>query len=313
MGTAVLIVTRALLITNPVAARTEARAVAVVRDTLQAGGWSVDLLATNRPSDARRFATEALTQGFDALVCYGGDGTAMQIAAAIQGTGMPLGLVPGGTGNLLVGNLRLPRKPAEAARAILRAKPKLVDLGVVERSDGEHYFAVAGGAGYDAVVMAGTRAADKQKWKVGAYWATTLATLPEVHSVPYRLTVDGQVHTAPAAVVLVANCGEMIPPLFRLGPNVMPDDGWLDVVAVRADGVFDGVVALLDILRQAGNGAGTERIFTARGRVIKVEAVGDARPVQLDGESAGVTPFEARLLPGALAVLVDGNGGRRRA
>ena len=288
------------------------RAVAVVRETLRAGGWTVDLLATNGPGDARRFAEEARHEGVDVLVCYGGDGTAMQIAAAIQGTGIPLGLVPGGTGNLLVGNLRLPRKPADAARAILRGKPKLVDLGVVERADGPHYFAVAGGAGFDAVVMAATHAAAKQRWKVGAYWATTLATLPQVHSVPYRLTVDGQVHTAPAAVVLVANCGEMIPPLFRLGPKVAPDDGWLDVVAVRADGVFDGVLALLDILRQAGNGAGTERIFTARGRVIKVEAVDAPRPVQLDGESAGETPFEARLLAGALAVLVDGGKGRGR-
>lgn len=304
--------TRALLITNPVAARTEVRAVAAVRETLQAGGWTVDLLATNGPGDARRFAAEARTQGLDALVCYGGDGTAMEIAAAIHGSGIPLGLVPGGTGNLLVGNLRLPRNPAAAARAILKGRPKPVDLGVVQRADGPHYFAVASGAGYDAVVMAATSAVDKQRWKVGAYWAKTLATLPDVHSVPYRITVDGQVHTPSAAVVLVANCGEMIPPLFRLGPNVAPDDGWLDVVAVRADGVFDGVVALLDILRQAGNGAGTERIFTARGRVISVEAVGPPRPVQLDGEAAGETPFEARLLPGALMVLVDGDKGGRR-
>jgi diacylglycerol kinase family enzyme len=102
----------------------------------------------------------------------------------------------------------------------------------------------------------------------------------------------------------------MIPPFFRLGPNVKPDDGWLDVVAVRADGVLDGVIALLDILRQAGNGAGTERIFTARGRQIRVETEGEQRPVQLDGEAAGETPFEARILPGALAVLVDENGTR---
>ncbi len=300
-------VTRALLITNPAAARTEGRAVAAVRDTLRGGGWTVDVLATHGPGDARRFAADARAQGFDALVCYGGDGTTMQIAAAIQGTGMPLGLVPGGTGNLLAGNLRLPRNPVNAARAILRARPKWVDMGVVDRADGPHYFAVAAGAGYDAVVMAATSAVAKQRWKVGAYWATTFATLPEVHSVPYRLTVDGQVFTAPAAVVLVANCAEMIPPFFRLGPTVAPDDGWLDVVCVRADGVLDGVIALLDILRGAGNGAGTKRIFRAGGRVIRVEVEGAPWPVQLDGEATGETPFEARVLPGALAVLVNGD------
>ncbi|MGH7567431.1 MAG: diacylglycerol/lipid kinase family protein, partial [Gemmatimonadales bacterium] len=110
--------TRALLITNPAAARTDARAVTAVRDTLQAGGWTVEVLATMRPGDARRFAQDARAQRFDAVVCYGGDGTAMQIAAALAGTGLPLGLVAGGTGNLLAGNLRLPRRPAAAARAI---------------------------------------------------------------------------------------------------------------------------------------------------------------------------------------------------
>jgi len=122
-------VTRALLITNPAAARTDARAVTAIRETLRSGGWDVEVLATLGPRDARRFAVEARDQKFDVLVCYGGDGTAMQIASAIVGTGIPLGLVPGGTGNILAGNLRLPRNPANAARALLTARPHAIDLG----------------------------------------------------------------------------------------------------------------------------------------------------------------------------------------
>src|SRR3989454_7454675 len=114
-----LLVTRALLIANPAAARTEARAVTTVRDALKRGGWAVEVLATARAGDARRFAREARSQGFDALVCYGGDGTAMEIAAGAVGSGIPPGLVPGGTGDLLPGNLRLPRDPAAAAPVIL--------------------------------------------------------------------------------------------------------------------------------------------------------------------------------------------------
>lgn len=296
--------TRALLITNPAAARFEAASVAAVRDTLRGGGWSVDMLATHKPGDARRFAEEARAQGVDVLVSYGGDGTTMQIAAAIAGSGLPLGIVPGGTGNLLAGNLRLPRRPVAAARAMLKAHPVVIDLGVVERADGPHFFAVASGAGFDAVIMAQTAAAAKQRWRVGAYWATTLATLPQVSSALHRITVDGSAHAVSAAVVLVANCGEMIPPLFRLGPDVRPDDGWLDVVGVRADGALQSITALLAVLR--GAGARHERIFQARGRVIKVEVEGEPRPVQLDGESLGETPFEARVVPGALAVLKDG-------
>src|SRR5207245_5247460 len=130
--------------------RTEARAVTTVREALRRGGWRVEVLATARAGDPRRCAGEARTQGFDALVCYGGDGTAMEIAAGAVGSGIPLGLVPGGTGNLLAGNLRLPRDPAAAARVILTGRTAAIDLGSGERAGGTHYFAGCGGTGFGA-------------------------------------------------------------------------------------------------------------------------------------------------------------------
>ncbi|MGH7607716.1 MAG: diacylglycerol/lipid kinase family protein, partial [Gemmatimonadales bacterium] len=165
--------TRALVITNPAAARADAKAVAAICDTLRGGGWTVEVRATAGPGDARRLAEEARDQAFDVLVCHGGDGTTMQVAAGIVGTGLagrgiPLGLVPGGTGNVLAGNLGLPRGATRAARALLTARTHAIDLGVVDRADGPHYFAVAAGTGFDAQLMADTKLAAKRRWKVGA-------------------------------------------------------------------------------------------------------------------------------------------------
>ncbi len=298
------------MITNPVAARTDAGAVRAVLDILRGGGWKVEILATHRPGDARRFAEEAQTVGFDVLVSYGGDGTAMQVAAAIAGSGVPLGLVPAGTGNLLAGNLRLPRSPGAAARAILRGRPRALDLGAVERADGTHYFAVACGAGFDAELMAGTAAAAKQRWKMGAYLVRALTVLPAVTSTGHTVTVDGQRHEVDAAMVLVANCGELVPPFLRLGQAIQPDDGWLDVVAVRAEGVVGSVAAFVDLLR--GIESGATRIWSARGRAIEIVVTeGPARPVELDGEAAGTTPVAIRLLPHALSVLAPPPRGAR--
>jgi diacylglycerol kinase family enzyme len=282
--------------------------VTAVRETLRGGGWDVEVLATLGPHDARRFAREARDQNFDVLVSYGGDGTAMQIAAAIVGTGIPLGLVPGGTGNLLAGNLRLPRNAAKAARALLTARPYAIDLGVADRPDGAHYFAVASGTGFDAELMAETGAAAKQRWKFGAYVAHAVAKLGEVRSARHRITVDGTAHEVGAAMLLVLNCGELIPPFVRLRKDIAPDDGWLDVVAIHADGIGQSVAAVWDLFRGAANGAG--RVWWGRGRTIRVEVIGaPPRPVQLDGEVVGDTPFETRILPGALTVLVDPAGG----
>ena len=299
--------TRALLITNPAAARTDARAVTAIRDTLRRGGWSVDVLATTQAGDARRFASEARIQGFDVLVCYGGDGTAMQIAAGAVGSGIPLGIVPGGTGNLLAGNLRLPKSPAAAARAMLKGKPLPLDLGSVARADGTHYFAVCCGTGFDAALMAATGSDEKRRWKMAAYIARAFAALPAVTSPLHRVTVDGVGHELPAALVLVANCGELVPPFLRLRDEVAPDDGWLDVLVLRAEGTIESLAAFVELVRRPRNGM--RRLWFGRGRVVRVDVLdGPARPMQLDGEPRGDTPFEARVLPGALSVIVDRRG-----
>lgn len=300
---------RALLITNPAAARTDAQAVLAVRDTLRSGGWRVEVLATAAPGDARRFATEAAAEGhggFDALLSVGGDGTAMQVATGLVGSGIPLGLVAGGTGNILARNLRLPTDPVRAARTILKGVPYAMDLGQVTRADGEHFFAVCGGAGFDAQIMAATDASSKRRWKVGAYFYHAFAALPRVHSVTHRVTVDGVAHTVNAAMVLVANCRELVPHLVRVSPAVWPNDGWFDVVALRADGAWDSVLSFLAFLRTRGASDDRGRIWSARARTVTVEVLdGAPRPVQLDGELVGTTPFEARLVPGALRVIVD--------
>lgn len=295
--------TRALLITNPFAARADARAVTAILEILGRGGWNVDLRTISGPGDARRIAEESLGAGFDVLVSHGGDGTAMQVAAGIAGSGIALGVVPGGTGNVLAGNLRLPRTTTGAARALLKARAHAIDLGIVQRSDGAHYFAVAAGAGFDAQLMAGTGRQQKRRWKLGAYIARAALTLPSVRSAPHRVTVDDVVHEVRAAMLLVLNCGQLPPGFLKLRRTLFPDDGWLDVVALDADGMFQSASAVIELL--LGNGAKGRRIWWGRGRTVRVEVPdGAPRPVQLDGEVTGETPFEARLLPGALSVLV---------
>ncbi|HET8713901.1 MAG TPA: diacylglycerol kinase family protein [Gemmatimonadales bacterium] len=295
--------TRALLITNPFAARAHGRAVTTIRDILQNGGWQVEVQATAGPGDARRIAEQSRGAGFDVLVSHGGDGTAMQVAAGIAESDIALGLIPGGTGNVLAGNLRLPRSAASAARALLKARRLNIDLGVVERDDGPHYFAVAAGTGFDAQLMADTGLQAKRRWKVGAYLARAVTTLTSVRSERHRVTVDGTAHDVRAAMLLVLNCGRLPPGFINLRAGLVPDDGWLDIVALDADGALQSASAVIELL--LGNGGAGRRVWWARGKTVRVEVPeGARRPVQLDGEVTGLTPFEARLLPRALTVMV---------
>jgi undecaprenyl-diphosphatase len=295
---------RALVITNPAAARTRPRAVDAVMRTLTAAGWNTELAATTGPGDARRLAAEGVAHGVDVVAVFGGDGTTMQAAASLVGTGVSLGVIPGGTGNLLAGNLRIPAAPARAARALVSARPRAFDLGRMERADGLHYFAVACGAGYDARVMAETASAQKRRWGMGAYVATTLRLMSELRSTDHVITIDGVEYDANAAMVLVANCGEVIPPYVRLGAGIRPDDGLLDVVVIRANNFGQSLRAVWDLLRMAPDVEGLDTfVGYARGREIRV--VSDpVHPVQLDGEPGGETPFTATVVPQAITILV---------
>ena len=128
--------TRALVITNPAAARTAPVAVNAVMSTLRAAGWEAEVLATGGPGDARKLAEYGVAEGVDVVAVFGGDGTTMQAAAGLVGTEVALGVIPGGTGNLLAGNLRIPASPARAAKVLVSARPKPFDLGRMERPGG---------------------------------------------------------------------------------------------------------------------------------------------------------------------------------
>lgn len=297
---------RCVLITNPAAARTDVLAAQAVAETFRRAGWGLELRATGGSGDARRFAQEAAAEGVDLVSVYGGDGTTMQAAAALVGTGIPLGVIPGGTGNLLAGNLRIPTHPVRAARALLRGRAGPLDLGVMPRADGDHYFAVACGAGYDARVMAETSTADKHRWRFAAYVATTLRLMPQLRNVEHAISVDGADYLASAALVLVANCGEVIPPWVKLKSGIAPDDGLLDLIIIRADSFTESVRAVWELLREGGTEVSRPgRIAYARGTTITVTSA-DPQPVQLDGEPHGLTPFTARVVPGAIQVLRPG-------
>lgn len=294
---------RALVIANPAAARTDHYVVADVMQVFASGGWHAELDATTGPGDARRLAERGVADGVDVVAVFGGDGTTMQAAAALVGTDVALGVIPGGTGNLLAGNLRIPSAPVRAAGTIVNGVPRRLDLGRMHRSDGEHFFAVACGAGYDARVMAGTATAQKHRWKFAAYVATTFRLLEELHVAHMTITVDGETLETDAAMILVANCGEVIPPLVRLRHGIVPDDGLLDVVMLRAGTMVESVRAIWDLLADGPAHGRDHFVRFARGQEIQV--VSDpVEPVQMDGEPAGLTPFTASIVPGALTVMV---------
>jgi YegS/Rv2252/BmrU family lipid kinase len=263
-------------------------------------GCEVQVAVTTGGGDAVEFARSGVQDGVDAIAVYGGDGTVMQAVEGMRGHDVPIGLIPGGTGNLLAGNLRLPRDPVAAARIVASGRPRAIDLGRLDQAGRTQYFAVAAGAGFDADLMRRTSGAAKRRWGFAAYVAQAVAMARALRTGPFRVTIDGKPMEIEATTVLVANCKEFVPRMVGLAPGIAFDDGMLDVVVLKTGGVVESVGVLWHLLNQTVDGVAVRHF---RGTEITVET-DPSRPVQLDGEVSGETPFTAAILPKALSVLV---------
>jgi diacylglycerol kinase (ATP) len=293
-------VTRALIITNPAAAHADEARLLAAQRRLRAGGLRAEIARTTTAGDGERLARQAALDGVDIVVAHGGDGTAMDVAGALVGTGLPLGLLPAGTGNLLAGNLGIPRSWRGACDLILRGVPRTVDVGRLTTGAGSRIFAVACGAGFDAELMRSTEARHKRVFGMGAYVATAVLLARAITRASIRLEADGVVHEAHAALVLVANCGQLIPGILPLHAAVRPDDGVFDVAILDAASL-PGAARLVwwMFLRRPHAVPGITFLRASSVRLTTEPPL----PVQADGEAAGLTPVSVAMLPLALRVL----------
>lgn len=248
-------------------------------------------------------AREAIAAGA-ALVCpLGGDGTVRAVAAAMLDTGIPLGLLPGGTGNLLARNLSLPLDDLRAALTVaVTGKDTGVDAGLVSFDEREpEIFLVMAGMGLDAEAVAGASVELKRRFGWVAYALSGLRSLVR-SGFSVRVNAGGQrAFSQHATTVMIGNCGELTAGV-RLMPDARVDDGLLDVAVVspRSVGSWLAVGAYILTRHRVGHSA----IAHLRGPKVAIIA---AEPVdaQVDGDVVGaVTSLTCSVRPHALTVRV---------
>src|SRR4051812_22682276 len=135
-------------------------------------GWRRPMWFETQPDEpGTAAAREAVNRGAELVLAYGGDGTVRAVAAGLEGTGVSLGILPAGTGNLLARNLSLPVTDLERALEVaLTGRERKIDIGVLEIDvSGEdqlpvrEVFTVMAGLGFDAEVMAAVEPALKER------------------------------------------------------------------------------------------------------------------------------------------------------
>jgi diacylglycerol kinase (ATP) len=296
---------RIQVIVNPASGKDEPT-LDILNDVFHEHGVEWDARVTHKFGDAGRLAREAIDDGVDLIAGYGGDGTQHEVANAIVetaragGRSVPMGVLPGGTGNGYARELGTPRTlKAAAALLCTSSKVRSVDVGRVQFGSNENHEELFIQRLYLGMEPeAQTSRDEKNRYGVLAY-PLTLVQRPDSVQHKYKVIADGESIAPTGTRIYIVNSG-MTGSGVRVMANYSIDDGMLDAFMLDKETLGTWASAgerLLDLRRQ-----GAARYYR-RVRNITIDADPD-QAVWADGENVGRTPISVDVLPGALRVVV---------
>ncbi|MES2093009.1 MAG: diacylglycerol kinase family protein [Actinomycetota bacterium] len=313
----------AAVIYNPTKVDSEAFRSTLSGAAAEAGWGKPSFYETSEDDGGQGVASQALRDGASLIFAAGGDGTVRAVAEVVRNSGVPLALLPAGTGNLLARNLHLTLDDMPgSARSAFEGIDRPIDIGVIdiERADGtrdEHSFVVMAGMGIDAKMIKNTDDDLKEKAGWAAYINALVKSLrdPDELHVHYRL--DGGPRTRRTVHTLIlGNCGSL-PANILLMPEAVIDDGLFDLMMTRPGGLLgwlrvwvkiawtNGVVRRTKAGRAvAGEHRNTSDLHYETGSSFEATLT---RPeeIELDGDGFGkAVGFRTRIEAGALIVRV---------
>jgi YegS/Rv2252/BmrU family lipid kinase len=251
---------------------------------------------------------EAVGKGADLVIAAGGDGTVSTVAGALMGGEVPVGVLPIGTANVFAQVLGLPldlNGAAELLAGPLATAP--IDGMRLNGELGVLHISV----GITSLMQRDTPREAKRRFGRLAYLYVASRWLFGFQPQRFNMVIDGVRHRLRASQVLIANGGEMGQGPFTWGPDIVPDDGVIDVCVINASTFRDYLVVAWSTLTSRHRKNPRLRYFRAR-QSVSVNTKGSL-PVQRDGELAGNTPVRVEVAPGAFRCVVAPEYLARRA
>jgi diacylglycerol kinase (ATP) len=308
----------AAVLANPSAGRGRAASlVEPVRSALHAAGLEVLLLVGRSAAESVALTRAAVADGVAAVVAVGGDGLVHWVVQALAATGVPLAIVPAGTGNDFANVLGGPRNLSSLAAAVAAGRANEVDAGLAapdmlpaaptdptagpteaEPVLAERWWTGVLCAGFDSAV---NERANRMRWPRGPrrYDLAVFAELSGLRPRRLVLTVDGDRQEHEVTLVAVGN-GPQYGGGMRICPDARMDDGLLDVTVV-------GPLSRIELVRlkpqlRTGRHVLHSSVRVLRGREVRLESPDVV--AYADGERLAPLPVSLSCVPSALRVIV---------
>lgn len=257
---------------------------------------------------AGHFAKKALEAGDTQLIAaYGGDGTMAEVSAVLHGSGIPLGILPGGTANVMAVELGVPLDLTQALDLLFEQphQVRVVDMGSIDNQP----FLLRSSLGYEAEFSAtAPRAAKRERGRL-AYFEHAFSLLRGLRQARYIVTAEGQPHVVRGITCLICNSTNVGMTNVQLVHHTDVSDGLLDVIvieSVRIGSIMRIVSSIVQgLLPQRMRREAKPAVHHWQVKEVTVE-VRPAQMVAYDGEllKSGAKRVSAKAIPQAVGIVV---------
>ncbi len=245
-----------MLIVNPISGtHSKRKLIPVLERRLKEMGFDIDTRLTEARGDATRLAREAVAKRYYGVLACGGDGTVNETARALCDTGIPLGILPAGSGNGLARHIGLLIDPIEALRVI--GERHIEDCDYCTAND--RPFFCTFGVGFDAAV---THKFSRQRRRgLLMYLKSAIDVFVSFSPERYSLRTDDRVLVDKAFLIACCNASQYGNNAF-IAPAASIRDGLMDITVIhKANPLAQALVgvdlmtgyigknALIDIIR----------------------------------------------------------------
>jgi diacylglycerol kinase (ATP) len=296
-----------LIIQNPYSSRwTSQKKTGVMLNALASAGLEFDHVQTKGPNHAIELAAQAVKDGYEAIIAAGGDGTIGEVVNGIMqgsktGKRPIFGIMPLGTANDLVNNLKQPVDCLEMAKIIAAGKTKMIDVCQVN----DRYFLNNAGLGLEPFTTT-IQEKIKRIQGIARYLVAVIISIIKNPQWKMKLIWDGGEYEGPITLVSVSN-GPVTGGLFYTVPSADLFDGKLSFVYGHIKSRFE-IFKVLPKMMKSGDGNYTDHpsIHEAHCTKLKVQ-IEPTTPAHTDGElfDRAISEVEYKIYPSELPIFVE--------
>ena len=268
---------------------------------LEANNVDLTIIETTFAGHANELAHKLDFDGYDGMIVIGGDGTMHEVVNGMLTRSdkkqLPIGLIPGGTGNSFMHDLEL-MNPVDAVKAIISGNIRQIDVAEVKINDMIKYaFNIIG---WGLVTDVGNKA-EKWRW-LGEARYTLLSVFEVLKYKPRTATLVLDNDEIIDNFTFIIGCNTMYTGKgMKMAPKAKLDDGLMDIVVVRYG---PSRLKLLTMLPKVYDGTHINSPILEYYQVSEFSLIPERDEIlNIDGEVLGTTPIHVKMIPGAFQVF----------